>query len=66
VAAATMTPIPLTIGLIVQKIRQYLAARSEKSKMPLTDDDDVKESESKQKLMVNGNGDCAVEANGHV
>jgi len=64
VAAATMTPLPLLASLIILKIRDHCQA---KTKIPLSDEDDrmtsiiktakvideVKESESKMKL-VNG------------
>ena len=64
VAAATMTPLPLLASLIILKIRDHCQAQT---KIPLSDEDDrmtsiiktakvideVKESESKMKL-VNG------------
>jgi hypothetical protein len=65
VAAATMTPIPLTIGLIILKIREFFSKKAEEKKFPIENGDDVKESESKQKLMINGNGNSC-ETNGHV
>ena len=65
VAAATMTPIPLTLGLIAMKLREFFTKRSEEKKVPIGNDD-VKESESKQKLMINGNGNSCETNNGHV
>ena len=65
VAAATMTPIPLLMGLIVLKIREYWINRSGGQYQLPIDQEDVKESESKQKLMLNGNGNIG-EPNGHV
>ena len=50
-----MTPIPLTLGLIAMKLREFFTKRSEEKKVPIGNDD-VKESESKQKLMINWNG----------
>lgn len=76
VAAATMTPLPLLLALIVMKVRDYCMQRS---KIPMMDDDEsghehqnsgsiikimkeeVKESESKIKL-VNSAGDPVMEA----
>ena len=54
VAAATMTPIPLLFGLIVMKIRQYWLKRNGQYDETPVDQDEVKESESNQKLMING------------
>ena len=65
VAAATMTPIPLLFGLIVLKIREFWINRSGGQYQLPIDQEDVKESESKQKLMLNGNGNIG-EPNGHV
>ena len=62
-----MTPIPLTIGLIIMKLREFFTKKSDEKKFPICNGvaDDVKESESKQKLMVNGNGNTC-DTNGHV
>jgi hypothetical protein len=47
VAAATMTPIPLTLGLAVLKMREFLLKKSDTKKLPPSDDD-AKETETKQ------------------
>lgn len=61
VAAATMTPLPLLAALVVMKIRDHCVQRE---KIPISEEeessiikvvqDEVKESESKMKLVTQG------------
>jgi hypothetical protein len=58
-----MTPIPLLMGLAVMKVREFWINRRSGDKLQITEEE-VKESESKQKLMINGNGNVG-EPNGY-
>ena len=70
VAAATMTPLPLLTALIIMKIRDFCTEKKAKvpinddldnhdsiiktTKLPIEENLSVKESDSKMKLVING------------